>query len=147
MEEARGRTRRLISDAMELKPTLAPWSYRALAMPQAIEWSLATPKTSAFLPLSKPSRSQSSFGLESRRLTRGLATATAVGTSTAAAAGPAAPVTASGCEAAAASDGSVNFMGSLLGCPNPVATRTLLVSEKVPERPGRQAQAGPENNP
>ena len=82
IEAASGRTRRLISEAIELKPTSAPWSYRALAMPQAIEWSLATPKTSAFLPLSSPSRTQSSAG-RARRRERGRATE--VGASTAAA--------------------------------------------------------------
>ena len=40
--------------SIELKPTLAPCSWSAFAIPQAIEWSFATPKTSAFLPSSSP---------------------------------------------------------------------------------------------
>src|SRR5450759_1612363 len=117
MEAASGRTRRLISDAIELKPTLAPWSYSALAIPQAIEWSLATPNTSAFLPLSRPSRTQSSAGRVRRRLTRDLATA--VGTSTAAAtdwARAGSGFDAESCLAAGATDRFVSFM-SLVGPP------------------------------
>ncbi len=43
--------------SIELKPTVAPCSWSAFAIPQAIEWSFATPKTSAFLPSSSPIRS------------------------------------------------------------------------------------------
>ena len=39
------------------KPTSAPSAWSAWAMPQAIEWSLATPKMSAVLPSSSPIRS------------------------------------------------------------------------------------------
>ena len=42
------------------KPTVAPSAWSARAMPQAIEWSLATPKMSAFLPVEQPHRVSSS---------------------------------------------------------------------------------------
>ena len=51
---ARGRTRRSIRLSTDEKPTVAPWSWNALAMPQAIEWSFATPNTSALRPSSSP---------------------------------------------------------------------------------------------
>ena len=54
IEVASGRTRRSRRLSTELKPTVAPCSCRARAMPQAIEWSLATPKIRAFLPSSSP---------------------------------------------------------------------------------------------
>jgi hypothetical protein len=72
-----------MSDGIELNPTSAPCSYNALAMPQAIEWLLATPKTRAFLPFSKPSRTQSSAGRVSRRETGRLATEVGASTATA----------------------------------------------------------------
>ena len=40
--------------SIDEKPTSAPCAWSAWAMPQAIEWSLATPKISAFLPSSSP---------------------------------------------------------------------------------------------
>ena len=51
---ASGRTRFSISISTELKPIVAPWAWSAWAMPQAIEWSFATPKMSAFRPSSSP---------------------------------------------------------------------------------------------
>ena len=59
MESARGRTRRSIRDSTDEKPTIAPSSWNALAMPQAIEWSFATPNTSALRPVSRPIRGTS----------------------------------------------------------------------------------------
>ena len=53
---ARGRTRLSIRLSIDEKPTSAPSAWRAWAMPQAIEWSFATPKISAFLPSSSPIR-------------------------------------------------------------------------------------------
>ena len=44
---ASGRTRFSISDSIDEKPTSAPSAWSAWAIPQAIEWSLATPKISA----------------------------------------------------------------------------------------------------
>ena len=40
--------------SIDEKPTSAPSACSARAMPQAIEWSFATPKISAFLPSSRP---------------------------------------------------------------------------------------------
>ena len=60
MLSASGRTRRSIRLSTEEKPTIAPSSWRALAMPQAIEWSFATPNTSALRPSSRPMRGSSS---------------------------------------------------------------------------------------
>jgi len=54
IESARGWTRFSISDSIELNPTSAPASWSARAIPQAIEWSLATPKISAFLRSRSP---------------------------------------------------------------------------------------------
>src|SRR3954464_8128789 len=54
IDSARGRTRRSRSDSTDENPSVAPSSCRALAMPQAIEWSFATPKISAFLPSRSP---------------------------------------------------------------------------------------------
>ena len=54
IDSASGRTRRSMRLSTEEKPTVAPWSWKALAMPQAIEWSFATPKTSALRPSSNP---------------------------------------------------------------------------------------------
>ncbi len=51
---ASGRTRRSMRLSTDEKPTTAPCSWSARAMPHAIEWSLATPKISAFLPSSSP---------------------------------------------------------------------------------------------
>ena len=48
---ARGRTRRSISDSTDEKPSVAPCSWNALAMPHAIEWSFATPKIERLLPV------------------------------------------------------------------------------------------------
>ena len=62
IDSASGRTAACREASTELKPTVAPWSWRALAMPQAIEWSLATPKTRAFLPSSSPVPSHRSTG-------------------------------------------------------------------------------------
>ncbi len=56
IELASGRTRLSMRLSIDEKPTVAPSSWRALAIPHAIEWSLATPKTSAFLPSSRPIR-------------------------------------------------------------------------------------------
>src|SRR3954465_12444618 len=56
MLSASGRTRRSIRLSTEEKPTTAPSSWNALAMPQAIEWSFATPNTSALRPSSRPIR-------------------------------------------------------------------------------------------
>ena len=56
IESASGRTRRSIRLSTDEKPTSAPSSWSARAIPQAIEWSLATPKISAFLPSSRPIR-------------------------------------------------------------------------------------------
>ena len=54
IDSASGRTRRSIRLSTDEKPTSAPSSWSARAIPQAIEWSLATPKISAFLPSSSP---------------------------------------------------------------------------------------------
>src|SRR5664279_4562082 len=54
IDSARGRTRRSRRLSTELKPTVAPASWSAWAIPQAIEWSFATPKTSACRPSSSP---------------------------------------------------------------------------------------------
>ena len=54
MLAASGRTRLSMRLSTELKPTVAPCSCSAFAIPQAIEWSFATPKMSAFLPSSSP---------------------------------------------------------------------------------------------
>ena len=56
IDSASGRTRRSMRLSTDEKPTSAPSSWSARAMPQAIEWSLATPKISAFLPSSSPIR-------------------------------------------------------------------------------------------
>src|SRR4051812_18333298 len=56
MLSASGRTRRSIRLSTEENPTSAPSSWNALAMPQAIEWSFATPNTSALRPSSRPIR-------------------------------------------------------------------------------------------
>ena len=57
IDSARGRTRFSIRLSTDEKPTSAPSAWSASAMPQAIEWSLATPKMSAVLPSSSPIRS------------------------------------------------------------------------------------------
>src|ERR1035437_9029531 len=114
IDAASGRTRLLISDAIELNPTEAPWSYSALAMPQAIEWSLATPKTSAFLPARMPVCSQSSAGLVRRWATLGLWMA--VGTATTVARDPAGAgpeSVADSCAAALPAGRLVSFMCSV----------------------------------
>ena len=54
IEAASGRTRFSIRLSTEEKPTSAPSAWSARAIPQAIEWSLATPKMSAVLPSSSP---------------------------------------------------------------------------------------------
>ena len=54
IEVGSGRTRRSRSDLIDANPTVAPSPWNARAMPQAIEWSFATPKISAFLPSSRP---------------------------------------------------------------------------------------------
>src|SRR5262245_21456898 len=54
IDMASGRTRFSSRLSTEEKPSVAPSSCRAFAMPQAIEWSFATPKISAFLPSSRP---------------------------------------------------------------------------------------------
>ena len=54
MLSASGRTRRTSRLSSELKPTVAPCSWSAFAIPQAIEWPFATPKINAFLPSSSP---------------------------------------------------------------------------------------------
>src|SRR6185369_10483711 len=56
IDSASGRTRRSMRLSIDEKPTTAPSSWSALAIPQAIEWSLATPKTSARLPSTRPIR-------------------------------------------------------------------------------------------
>ena len=56
IDSASGRTRRSMRLSTDEKPTSAPSSWSAWAIPQAIEWSLATPKISAFLPSSSPIR-------------------------------------------------------------------------------------------
>src|SRR5262245_43423138 len=68
MVSASGLTRRSISDSTEEKPSVAPCSWNARAMPHAIEWSFATPKISAFLPSSSPIAT--SGWEDSRRLLR-----------------------------------------------------------------------------
>src|SRR5664279_1255520 len=60
IDSARGRTRRSRRLSTELKPTVAPASWSAWAIPQAIEWSFATPKTSARRPSSSPMGASSS---------------------------------------------------------------------------------------
>ena len=54
IDSARGRTRRSIRLSTDEKPTVAPWSWKAFAIPHAIEWSFATPNTSALRPSSSP---------------------------------------------------------------------------------------------
>ena len=49
-ELANGRTRRSSASPWKVNATSAPWSWQALAIPQAIERSLATPMTRPFLP-------------------------------------------------------------------------------------------------
>ena len=51
IESASGRTRLSMRLSIDEKPTSAPSAWSAWAMPHAIEWSLATPKMSAFLPV------------------------------------------------------------------------------------------------
>ena len=63
---ASGRTRFSIRLSIDEKPTSAPSSWSARAIPQAIEWSLATPKISAFLPSSRPISSSASRPEHSR---------------------------------------------------------------------------------
>ena len=62
IDAASGRTRFSIRLSTELKPTVAPSSWNARAMPQAIEWSLATPKISACLPVEQSHRSSLADG-------------------------------------------------------------------------------------
>ncbi len=50
IEPASGRTRFSSASPWKVKATLAPCSWQALAIPQAIERSLATPMTRPFLP-------------------------------------------------------------------------------------------------
>ena len=57
IDVASGRTRFSMRLSIDEKPTSAPASWSARAMPHAIEWSLATPKMSAVLPSSSPIRS------------------------------------------------------------------------------------------
>ena len=59
IESASGRTRRSMRLSTEEKPTTAPSSWSALAIPQAMEWSFATPNTSALRPSSRPMRDSS----------------------------------------------------------------------------------------
>ena len=66
IEVASGRTRFSIRLSIDEKPTSAPSSWSARAMPQAIEWSFATPKISAFLPSSRPISSSASRPEHSR---------------------------------------------------------------------------------
>ena len=54
IDSASGRTRFSMSDSTDEKPIVAPSAWNALAIPQAIEWSFATPKISAVLPSSRP---------------------------------------------------------------------------------------------
>ena len=54
IDSASGRTRLSISDSTDENPIVAPSSWNAFAIPQAIEWSFATPKISAVLPSSRP---------------------------------------------------------------------------------------------
>ena len=54
IDSASGRTRRSMRLSTEENPTSAPSAWSAWAIPQAIEWSLATPKMSAFFPSSSP---------------------------------------------------------------------------------------------
>ena len=59
MDSASGRTRRSIRLSTDEKPTIAPSAWNAFAMPQAMEWSFATPNTSALRPSSRPMRCSS----------------------------------------------------------------------------------------
>ncbi len=54
IDAASGRTRFSMRLSTDEKPTSAPSACRARAMPQAIEWSFATPKMSAVFPSSSP---------------------------------------------------------------------------------------------
>ena len=54
IDAASGRTRFSMRLSTDENPTSAPSAWRARAMPQAIEWSFATPKMSAVLPSSSP---------------------------------------------------------------------------------------------
>src|SRR5262245_14416546 len=72
MLSARGRTRRSISDSTDENPSVAPCSWNARAMPHAIEWSFATPKTRAFFPSSNPIRNLPSRGYAGADASRAL---------------------------------------------------------------------------